>query len=297
MSDDAGGGSSRSRLHALLALMVFVWSVNFVVAKNALAELPPLMLGALRFTGGGLFILPIFLWSRRGTAKPALSTSWKLLALGLVGVGFNQLLFLLGLVRTTVAHAAILIAMTPVMVLFLSAWAGHERITSGKLVGLGLALSGVAVLQGRALLGGHGSMLGDLFVLLAGLTFAIFTVVGKEIRTRYDGLTINTFAYAGSAVLLSPFTIWMASRCDWSKVTWVGWTSVAYMAVFPSVVAYLIFYHALRYMPSTSVSRLAYLQPFLATLLAVPILGERVTASLVTGGALVLAGVFWAERQ
>lgn len=270
-----------------------------MVAKNALSEFPPLMLGALRFSFGGLFILPIFFWFKRGAARPGPATAGKLLLLGLSGVGANQLLFLLGLQRTSVAHAAILIAMTPVMVLLLSAWAGHEHITPGKLTGLGLALGGVAVLQGRALLGGgnNASMLGDVFVLLASLTFAIFTVVGKEIRERYDGLTINTFAYAGSTAILSPFTFWLASNFDFSRVTWVGWLSVAYMATFPSVIAYLIFYHALRYMPSSKVSRLAYLQPFFATLLAVPVLGEKVTVSLVTGGALVLAGVFWAERQ
>ncbi len=289
-------GHSRRRLHWLLALMVFVWSVNFVVAKNALSEFTPLMLGALRFTFGGLFVLPIYLWSKRAEPKPRFTFSWKVIAIGVLGVGFNQLLFLLGLVRTTVAHAAILIAMTPAMVLLLSAWVGHERITRTKLVGLGLALGGVAVLQGRTLFGGQGSMVGDLFVLAAGLTFAIYTVVGKEIRQRYDGLTMTTLAYVGSTAILSPVTLWLAANFDFGQVTWIGWASVFYMAVFPSVVAYLIFYHALHYMPSSQVSRLAYLQPFFATALAVPLLGEKVTASLVTGGALVLAGVFWAER-
>ncbi|MCC6536139.1 MAG: DMT family transporter [Bryobacterales bacterium] len=276
--------------------MVLVWSANFVVAKNALSQFSPLMLGALRFTCGGLFILPIYLWRKRGQPLPDLRASWKVLGIGLLGVGLNQFLFLLGLVRTTVAHSAILIAMTPMMVLLLSAWVGHERITRTKLVGLALAMSGVGVLQGRALLGGHGSMLGDLFVLLAGLTFAMFTVAGKEIRERYDGLTINTFAYTGSAVLLAPVTLWLAAGTDFSRVRWTGWLSVVYMAIFPSVIAYLIFYHALRFMPSSQLSRLAYLQPFLATCFAVPLLGERVTPSLVAGGALVLAGVFWTER-
>ena len=293
MSDDG----SRSRLHALLAFMVFVWSINFVVAKNALTEFSPLLLGALRFTLGGLFVLPVYLWSKRNAPAPRLTISWKVLALGVVGVAGNQFLFLLGLVRTTVAHAAILIAMTPVMVLLLSAWVGHERITSAKTEGLGLALSGVAVLQGRTLSGGQGSMLGDFFVLLAALAFAIFTVGGKEVRERYDGLTMATIAYTGSAALFSPVTVWLASSFDFSRVTWVGWISVLYIATFPSVIAYLIYFHALRFMPSSKVSRLAYLQPFIATIVAVPVLGEKITPSLVTGGALVLAGVFWAERQ
>ena len=290
------GGGSRRRLHVLLAFMVFVWSINFVVAKNALNEFSPLLLAALRFTLGALFVLPIYWWAKGGVRIASLALSWKVLALGVIGVAANQFLFLLGLVRTTVAHSAILIALTPLMVLLLSAWVGHEHITSKKLVGLGLAVSGVAVLQGRALLGGQGSMLGDVFVLLAGLAFAIFTVGGKQVRSRYDGLTMATIAYVGSAVMLSPVTLWLSLRFDFSHISWVGWLSLLYIATFPSVIAYLIFFHALRYMPSSQVSRLAYLQPFIATLFAVPILGEKVTPALVTGGALVLAGVFWTER-
>lgn len=290
-------GGSRLRLHLLLGFMVFVWSVNFVIAKHALKEFSPLMLGALRFTLGALIVLPLYLWRYRNQPKVQLGSAWKVIAIGVLGVGFNQFLFLLGLVHTTAAHAAILIALTPMIVLFLSSWVGHERITKAKALGLGLALAGVATLQGRAVLGGHGSMLGDFFVLLAGIAFAIFTVAGKHVRGRYDGLTLTMLAYAGSAAILSPVTLWLASSFDFSRVSWVGWTSVAYMALFPSVVAYSIFYHALRFMPSTQVSRLAYLQPFIATMVAVPVLGEKVTASLVTGGALVLAGVYVAERR
>ncbi len=293
MSEDG----SRRRLYALLALMTLVWSVNFVVAKTALNQFPPLMLGALRFTFGGLIILPLYLWKKRGLPKLPLGLPWKVLAIGVIGVGLNQLIFLLGLVRTTVAHAAILIAMQPVLVLFLSRWVGHEEITRDKLIGLALAIGGVIVLQGRALLGGEGSMLGDLFVLVAALTFAIYTVAGKEIRARYDGLTMTTLAYVGSAMVLSPVTLWLASGFDFARVSWRGWVSVIYIATFPSVIAYLIYYHALRFMPSTKVSRLTYLQPFIATAVAVPVLGEKITPALVTGGALVLAGVFVTERQ
>ena len=292
MSEDG----ARRRLYALLTFMVLVWSLNFLVAKHALNEFPPLLLAALRFTCGGLIVLPIYLWSKRAQPRLELALAWQAIAIGVVGVGINQFLFLLGLVRTTVAHAAILIAMTPVMVLFLSAWLGHERITRPKLLGLGIALGGVAVLQGRALLGGQGSMLGDLFVLLAALTFAIYTVVSKQIRGRYDGLTMTTLAFVGSAVILSPVTLWLAANFNFTRVSWGGWLSIVYIAIFPSVIAYLIFYHALRLMPATHVSRLAYLQPFIATLFAVPLLGEKLTTSLLTGGALVLAGVFVAER-
>jgi drug/metabolite transporter (DMT)-like permease len=68
------------------------------------------------------------------------------------------------------------------------------------------------------------------------------------------------------------------------------------MAIFPSVVSYLIFCYALTKMPASRVSAFSYLQPVLATILAVPMLGESVNGSLAGGGALVLIGVYVAER-
>jgi drug/metabolite transporter (DMT)-like permease len=278
--------------------MVFVWSINFVVAKYALREFPPLVLGALRFSVAGVLIAPVYVWRQRKLDRPlwAGEESWKLLALGLLGIGLNQLIFLYGLVRTSVAHAAFLIALTPMMVLLLSSWIGHERITPGKLVGLGTAVAGVGVLQGRALLGGHGSSLGDLCVIGASITFALFTVFSKSLRGQFDSLTSTTFAFAGSSVALAPVTLWLLAISSLEAVSVNGWLSVLFMAIFPSLVAYLIFHHALKYLAPSRVSMLAYLQPILATAFGVVLLGEHVTASLVTAGALVLAGVLVAER-
>lgn len=294
-----GHSATPRRVWALLGLMVLLWSLNFVVAKFALREFPPLLLGALRFTVAGAVILPFFLYKRLRAAQ---ALDWngagpKLLGLGLLGVGANQLTFLMGLMYTSVAHAALIIALTPMLVLFLSAWVGHERITRNKVAGLCLAVSGVTLLQLQSLLTGHASPLGDLFMFLAAATFALFTVGGKSVRQHFDGLTINTFAYAGSGFLLLPVTLLLGWHFSFAGISAIAWLSLGYMALFPSLVAYMIYYHALRYLSPTRIASAGYLQPFMATLFAVPLLDERITASLVAGGMLVLLGVFWAERR
>jgi drug/metabolite transporter (DMT)-like permease len=68
------------------------------------------------------------------------------------------------------------------------------------------------------------------------------------------------------------------------------------MAVLPSVVGSLIYYYALVYMPASRVTAFLYLQPVLATLLAIPVLGEHLTGALIGGGVMVLAGVSLTER-
>jgi drug/metabolite transporter (DMT)-like permease len=68
------------------------------------------------------------------------------------------------------------------------------------------------------------------------------------------------------------------------------------MALFPSLVCYLIYYYALKFIAASRVSAFSYLQPLLATVMAVMVLGEEVTGGLAAGGALILSGVFVAER-
>jgi drug/metabolite transporter (DMT)-like permease len=133
-------------------------------------------------------------------------------------------------------------------------------------------------------------------MLFAASAFTMFTVLGKESSRIHGNITLNTFAYTGAMLLLLPVTLYLALTNDLSRVSWGAWAGVFYMAAFSSVASYLIYYNALKYLPASRVSALSYLQPLLATIMAVPVLGERITAPLAAGGILILAGVYVTER-
>lgn len=274
-------------------MMVLLWAANFIVGKIALRDFEPLLLGGLRAALAALFILPIYARSGRGWSRQDVPV---LVLLGVFGVALNQFFFVLGLSRTSVAHAAILMGLTPVFVLLLSGLAGHERLTWVKALGMSVALGGVSVLNVSPQKSAGNSLLGDAFIFLAALTFALFTVIGKRVSVRYGSITVNTFAYVGGALMLSPVTLWQAAGFSFHRVSAGGWASLIYMALFPSMVCYLIYYHALTQIPASRVSAFSYLQPLLATLMAVPALGETITGNLIGGGLLVLAGVWLTER-
>jgi drug/metabolite transporter (DMT)-like permease len=297
----AGPAISRrahGRVYALLLVMVLTWSFNFVIAKFALREMSGLMVASLRTTLSGLFILPIFLWRNRRVHR-----TWPrrdlavLLALGILGVIGNQVLFVLGLARTSVAHAAVIVALSPLAALLMAAIAGQERIDARKVAGMAVAICGVLALQAGRAAGRGPSLAGDLIMLSSACVFAAFAVYGKTVTARYGSLTVNTFAYAGGGLAMLPLTVWLASRFDLSRVSLAAWLSVAYMAVFPAVIAYLIFYYALQHLPASRVTAFAYFQPVLATVLAALLLGERPGIGFASGGALVLLGVFLTERR
>ncbi len=290
-------------LYALLFLMVAFWSGNYIAGKIALRELSPLFLAGLRIGFAGLAMLPLYAWertARRPTRPPqamSLPHILHLLLLGLFGVTLNQVFFIVGLSRTSVAHASIAIGITPIQVLIIARLRGQERITARKAVGMAIALAGVAVLSSLASASGsHATLLGDTIVLLGGLCFALFTVFGKEVTAQYSNITVNTYAYVGGGLALLPLTLWEAARQPVMHASAAAWLAAIYMALFPSVVAYLIYYHALGYMTASRVSAFSYLQPVFASIMGVVILGETLGAPVIAGGLVILSGVYLAER-
>ncbi len=286
-----------ARLYFLLAWMVIFWAVNYVVGKIALREFPSLLLACLRLQIAGAAILPIYL-SRRNPhpevwKRPALL---RVLGIGFFGLIMNQILFVVALARTSVAHTALGVACAPILVLLLAAAIGQEKITWRKALGMMIAASGVLVLQLAKESGSTATLAGDGYILLFGFAFAFYSVKGKEITQRFGSLTVNTIAYVGGALALAPLTLWTGWHFDYSRVSAAAWASVIFMAIFPAVLASLIYYYALTYLPASRVSAVLYMQPLLATLLAIPTLGEPVGVSLVIGGILILIGVYTTEH-
>ena len=279
-------------LYGLIAVMVLLWSGNFIVAKIALREFPPLLLMGVRAIVASLLILPVYLFQGHGQLRRA--DLPRLLGLGMFGVALNQLFFVIGMSCTTVAHSALTLGLTPVLVLLIAGSLRMERITLQKVAGMATAISGVAILQWTHT--GTPSLLGDFFILLASLTFALFTVMGKRSAMRFDAITVNTAAYVGSAIALLPVTIWQARTTPLTGISWTAWACVFYMAAFASVLCYQIYYYAIKRLTPSRVSAFSYFQPLLASLMAVLWLGESLTVPLVAGGSVIFAGVLLTER-
>ena len=291
--------SSHTLLYTLIAAMVLFWSANYIIGKIALREFPPLLACGLRIALAGLFMLPIYAsqesagaWSRRDLPM--------LIYLGLFGVTLNQLFFLVGLSRTSVVHSVLIIALTPIFVLVIAAIAKQERITARKAAGMLIAFGGVALLNvapsAEGAPGSRPTALGDLFVFLAAMTFSLFTVLSKNVSLRHSSITVNTFSYVGGALALAPLTLWQSRGFAFARVSAAGWSSLVYMALFPSVICYLIYYYALGHISASRVAAFSYLQPVIATAMAAMALSERVTLPLVAGGAVIFAGVYLTER-
>ncbi len=285
---------SRTKLYLLIGLMTFIWALNYIVAKSVSHHLPLLTLAAVRTVVAGLCVLPVFLLKGEGRWRRADLPA--MLILGLCGVALNQIFFVMGMGQTSVAHAAIIAALAPVQVLLLAAVRGQEGLNSKKLTGLAVAFAGVGLLQLSK--GGEAGATtrGDIFIYLSTVLFAGFSVFGKDYTQRLGTFTMTGFAYMLSGVAMIP-VVWFTGRdLAWGQLPWTVWAGIFYMAAFSSVLAYLIFYYALAWVPASRVAAFSYTQPILASLLGWLLLGESLTVVVIGSAALVLAGVVLVER-
>ncbi|HXE74261.1 MAG TPA: DMT family transporter [Candidatus Xenobia bacterium] len=285
-------------LYFLIAVMVLAWSCNFIVAKAALKELDPLTLLSLRLLFSNLILLALYFGTGRHRRRPIGESDWKWFALlGLFGIAGNQTGFTVGIAFTTVSHSALIISVTPVLVLLLAARMKLESFTKMKLFGMAISFAGVAILMSEHAIDARDpSFLGDLVTFAGSICFALYTVYSKPVAARYDVLSLTTFTYLFGGGFVFLFTGRQFAQVDWLAVSWKGWLGALYMAAAASVLAYLIFYYALTKISASRVIAFSYLQPVIVTVLGVLLLGDRVTPHLLGGGLLVLIGVVLAER-
>lgn len=288
-----------SAANALMLVTTFCWASNIVAGKEALRGFDALALAQLRMAGAAILYIVLYLaW--RGRPKLRLSKrEWGMLSLmALTGITLNQVCFIGGLARTSVTHTGLIQAIGPVIVLLLSASMGMEALTHRKLLGMTISFVGVALLLiERPEQGSGANWLGDIIVIAAGVFFAYYTILLKKYAHRFDPLTSNALVFALGALFLFPFCAHSIVRTRWSLIPPHAWWGLAYMVLFGSFVAYLIYAFALESLSASNVAAFAYLQPLMAALMGIWLLGEKVSLSAVIGGALILVGVYFTERE
>jgi drug/metabolite transporter (DMT)-like permease len=272
---------------------------TYLFAKRALLELSPFEVALARFTMAGAVYSALLLLRPRRVSRADLV---KLTVLGFVAIPLNQGLFLYGLSLTTPGHAALLYAMTPVFVFLLALLRREERSSVWKSAGIATAFAGaVVVLVGRGQLAGQveasRAMLGDLLVLLAVISWAVYAVWGKPYAERYGVVTTTGITIVTGSLLYVPIGIFFSRTEHFRALSGVGWGSIAYLVVLTSVISYLLYYWALAREDASRVAIWSNTQPVLTALLAWMVYGDRLTPSFVVGGLLVIAGVAMTQQR
>jgi drug/metabolite transporter (DMT)-like permease len=275
-----------------LGMNVLIASGTFLVAKQTLAEFPPLALAMLRFLLAVVVLWPMTRWLRPGR-RVAAADRGRIMVLGLLAVPLNQGLFLYGMQWASASHAALLYALTPAFVALIGFMRGEARPGRREFTGMGLAFAGVLVLLlERGLHFDPRSLHGDLLILGAVVAWAAYLVLGRETTRRYGALVVTAEALVTGTIMFLPIGLLALARADLGGVSAGGWGGVLYLAWLTSALNYVIWFWGLRHLKSSTVAMLTNLQPVVAAALAWALLHEPLPPSFALSLSLVLGGVW-----
>lgn len=288
--------SARRLPHVLLLSAVVIWGWTFVATKILVAELGPVEIFGLRLALG-LPCLAVLLLVRR---LPLGFTREDAAPLLLGGAVFTAhfLIQIAGLETTTATAAGWIIAVTPLALAVLSWLFLHERLGWWAAVGIGVATGGILLLVSGGRLADLGWLrsTGDWLVLASAHTWAVYTVVTRDIARRRDPLAVTFGIVLVATVLMAiPF----AFTADLDRIRHLsprGLLAVLYLAVPALALAQWFWQAGVGRLGATRAGLYLYLEPLATLSLSIPLLGEPFGPAAAAGGALVLAGVYAGQR-
>lgn len=289
----------RSPPYLLVTLAALFWSGNFVLGRALGGLIPPIALSFWRWALALLILLP-FALPRLGRQAALIRRHWAILILlGLLGVtNFNTFVYL-GLTTTTATNAVLLQSTTPVLIVGLSFALLGERVGVQQAAGILLSLGGVAaiVLKGDlGMLSGLDVNQGDLWVLAAVVSWALYSVCLRWRPPELDPLAFLAATIAAGLIPLLPLYLWDLGRVGGFALDRVTLSAIAYVAIFPSVLAYVFWNRAVAELGATRTGQFMHLMPVFGTLLSMLLLGERLQGFHLAGIGLIAAGIWLAAH-
>ena len=281
--------------HIALIAVQIMFATWPVLGKIALRTLPSLSLVAFRVFGAAVALSAIGAATRKVGAIAR--SDWGLLILcTLLGIVFNQWLFVKGLSLTTAVNATLLGTTIPVFTLLVSIILGNDTASWRRITGILVAAAGVIYLIGpeHADLS-HGA--GDLLIISNSLFYGTYIAISKRLVDRYNALTVITWIFILGSLPTLPVGVMSFAKVSVRDVPAIVWLSVAYIVLVATVVCYYLNSWALTRVPPSTVAVYIYLQPLIAFVLAPLLLGETVSPRVLVAAVLVFAGVAIVTRR
>lgn len=287
-------------LQAHLALLVvnLIYGANYSIAKEVMpAYVQPFAFVVMRVAGAAiLFWIVGTLFIREKLDKKDFP---RIALLALCGVTINQLLFLKGLSLTSPINASIIMISNPIVVLIVAALVLKEKISLSKVVGIVLGVSGALLLLlfNKSFSFGSETIKGDTMILINSLSWAAYIILVKPLMSKYNTFTIVKWVFLFGTFYVLPFGYNEFVQVHWDQLPANIWWDIAFVVIATTFVAYVLNTYALRALSPAVVSIYIYLQPFLATLIAIFYYhNDELDARKITSGILIFIGVYLVSR-
>ena len=273
--------------HPYAMLSVVFWSLAFVLTRLTLQYFSAFSIGFLRYFIAACIFAAMVFWGK--IKRPNKADFKYFLFSGFFGFFFYMIAFNKGLETLTSAAGSVIIAIVPVITAIMARVVYKEKLHIIQWAAIAVEFSGVIVLtmMNDALSFNRGI----IWMLLAAFSFAVYNILQRKLTKTYSGLQSSAYGIFIGTAMLAVFL--PASLYELPSATPLALIYVAILGIFSSAVAFATWAQAFKKAEKSSqVSNYMFVTPFLAALSGFVLAGERPDFSTITGGTIILIGMF-----
>jgi len=289
-----------SRTGALVAafLAALIYGISFTVAKEVMPTyVKPYGFILIRVLGATLLFWILGLFFKKETIDK--QDYVRIFLAAIFGVAINMLTFFKGLSLTTPISASVMMLTSPILILILSAIILKEKVTSIKIIGIGIGLIGAVILivYGQSIGTATNAALGNFLIFINATSYSLYLIIVKRLTDKYNPLTFIKWLYLVGLLLVIPFGYSEFQEIQWQEIPTVIYYKIGFIVVFTTFFAYLFNVFALTKLKPTTLSSFIYLQPVLATSYALLRGSDAVDLTKIAATLFIFSGVYLVTKS
>ncbi|MDN5280753.1 MAG: hypothetical protein PWR01_4718 [Clostridiales bacterium] len=274
----------------LLVVLSIIWGSSFIFIKIALREISPFMIVFTRLLLAAIFLLAVCKF--RGLQFP--KSPKELFALGFLGViNTAAPFFLISWSQQFIdtATASILNATSPIFVMILAQFfTEDEKLTPNKIFGVLAGIAGIIVMVMPSMKGGFDlTRMGPFGILCATFLYAVAGIFAKKFKA-IPATMVSAISLAGGVIFMLPALL-VIEIPDFAQLNLITWVSVAFLGIFCTAVAYLIYFRLISSAGATNALLVTLLIPVSTFVLSVSVLNETIKSNDIKGMMLIFTGL------
>jgi drug/metabolite transporter (DMT)-like permease len=282
-------------VEVMLLSAIGLWALNLTVSRRILTHgFQPLAYSTVRYALASLVFIAITLAVERSLRIER--RDFPLVLGAALALFVNQIGFVYALKTTPASVIALILAATPIFAALIGLGFGTEVLPRRFWVGAALSVAGVALVA----LGNGGEIGGDAagigWGILTAATWAVYSILITPLMARYSPSRISAVVLPLSWIGIVIIGLPQTRSQDWN-LGWEVWALLVFATLGPLVTTNILWFRSLDRIGASRATLATNLQPFVAALLAVVLLGETIDVVQIVGGALIAAGVLAARRR
>jgi len=274
-----------------------IWGGMYVVSKVVLEVIPPFALLTLRLIMGTI-TLGIVIYFRKNKTTLTKELFWKSALVGFVGYGISLGFQFVGTKLSTASNGSLVTSATPAFVLLFAPFLLDERTTTRRILALAVSTLGViAVIDPRTAELSPSLFWGNMSLLAAALTWALYSVLVRKVSKSVDLLTSSAIMLLGGLPSSLLFGMWEIQTQGIGKITIGIIFGLLFLGIISTAIAMFLWNYAFAELPAAIASLTFFAQPVVGTLLGWFFLAEKITPLFLAGGILIGIGILIATRE